>query len=106
MASVKDEQSASALQEGWQMLPIFVLQISFVPHSLPPVVHVVGVLGGGAEQRPVPVSHVPPPQLLSSVHAGAHWGEGCASVRQIFGCVPVAVQSLSLVHAFISHMPD
>ena len=48
MASVKDEQSASALQEGWQMLPIFVLQISFVPHSLPPVVHVVGVLVGGA----------------------------------------------------------
>ena len=39
MASVKYEQSASALQEGWQMLPIFVLQISFVPHSLPPLVH-------------------------------------------------------------------
>ena len=88
------------------MLPIFVLQISFVPHSLPPVVHVVGVLGGGAEQRPVPVSHVPPPHWLSSVHAGPHWGEGCASVRQMLGYVPVAVQSLSSVHAFITHMPD
>ena len=108
------------------MLPIFVLQISFVPHSLPLAVHVVGVLGGGAEQRPVPVSHVPPPHWLSSVHeqrpvpvshvnpphwlssvhAGPHWGEGCASVRQMLGYVPVAVQSLSSVHAFITHMPD
>ena len=73
---------------------------------MPPVVHVVGVLGGGAEQRPVPVSHVPPPHWLSSVHAGPHWGEGCASVRQMLGYVPVAVQSLSSVHAFITHMPD
>ena len=60
----------------------------------------------GAEQRPVPVSHVPPPHWLSSVHAGPHWGEGCASVRQMLGYVPVAVQSLSSVHAFITHMPD
>ena len=52
------------------------------------------------------MSHVPPPHWLSSVHAGPHWGEGCASVRQMLGYVPVAVQSLSSVHAFITHMPD
>jgi len=73
---IMDEQSASALQEGWQTLPIFVLQISLVPPQSPLLWHDVGELGGGAEQRPVTGSHVPPPQLLSSVHAGAHLAEG------------------------------
>ena len=47
------EQSAFVLHVGWQMLPIFVLQISPLAHWLPPAVHDTGLLpllaGGGGE---------------------------------------------------------
>jgi len=42
VSGIMDEQSASALQEGWQTLPISVLQISLVPPQSPLLWHDVG----------------------------------------------------------------